>query len=244
MNYSFVLSGWEGSAADSRVLRDAVTRPNGGGEAQEAQPDPDYVDQVQTSQTDPNAKTMRYKSWPLFKDWSEIFGKDRTTGENAQVFADVVQEVASGGQSAGTPLNPQNFRHEQTPTIPISETAVGDTNSACRGESSSTKKNRNSKKRRPDDELEGRFIQVMKAFCEETNRQLGQLAERIGFDQDESKKRQAVFDALKDIDFLTVEDKLKVAKQLCNNNKDLDLFFSLSDDLKPVMVKMTIKGRL
>ncbi|KAK6142464.1 hypothetical protein DH2020_022812 [Rehmannia glutinosa] len=29
MNYSFVLSGWEGSAADSRVLRDAVTRPNG-----------------------------------------------------------------------------------------------------------------------------------------------------------------------------------------------------------------------
>ncbi|KAL8493209.1 hypothetical protein ACS0TY_024434 [Phlomoides rotata] len=29
MNFTFVLSGWEGSAADSRVLRDAVTRPNG-----------------------------------------------------------------------------------------------------------------------------------------------------------------------------------------------------------------------
>ncbi|KAK6115684.1 hypothetical protein DH2020_007953 [Rehmannia glutinosa] len=29
MKYTFVLSGWEGSAADSRVLRDAVTRPNG-----------------------------------------------------------------------------------------------------------------------------------------------------------------------------------------------------------------------
>ncbi|KAL8495124.1 hypothetical protein ACS0TY_019333 [Phlomoides rotata] len=29
MNYIYVLSGWEGSAADSRVLRDAVTRTHG-----------------------------------------------------------------------------------------------------------------------------------------------------------------------------------------------------------------------
>ncbi|KAL8483602.1 hypothetical protein ACS0TY_026330 [Phlomoides rotata] len=29
MNFIFVLSGWEGSAADSRILRDVVTRPNG-----------------------------------------------------------------------------------------------------------------------------------------------------------------------------------------------------------------------
>lgn len=27
MNFIYVLSGWKGSAADSRVLRDAVTRP-------------------------------------------------------------------------------------------------------------------------------------------------------------------------------------------------------------------------
>ncbi|KAK6119841.1 hypothetical protein DH2020_046414 [Rehmannia glutinosa] len=29
MKYVYILSGWEGSTADSRVLRDAVTRPNG-----------------------------------------------------------------------------------------------------------------------------------------------------------------------------------------------------------------------
>ncbi|KAG8363368.1 hypothetical protein BUALT_Bualt19G0015100 [Buddleja alternifolia] len=29
MKYTYILTGWEGSAADSRVLRDAVTRPNG-----------------------------------------------------------------------------------------------------------------------------------------------------------------------------------------------------------------------
>lgn len=29
MQFSYVLAGWEGSAADARVLRDALTRPNG-----------------------------------------------------------------------------------------------------------------------------------------------------------------------------------------------------------------------
>lgn len=29
MKFIYVLPGWEGSAADSRVLRDAVSRPNG-----------------------------------------------------------------------------------------------------------------------------------------------------------------------------------------------------------------------
>lgn len=29
MQFSYVLAGWEGSAADGRVLRDALSRPNG-----------------------------------------------------------------------------------------------------------------------------------------------------------------------------------------------------------------------
>ncbi|CAL5324843.1 unnamed protein product [Camellia sinensis] len=29
MQFIYVLPGWEGSASDSRVLRDAVNRPNG-----------------------------------------------------------------------------------------------------------------------------------------------------------------------------------------------------------------------
>ena len=28
-DFVFVLAGWEGSAADSRILRDAIARPNG-----------------------------------------------------------------------------------------------------------------------------------------------------------------------------------------------------------------------
>ncbi|GFP96662.1 hypothetical protein PHJA_001810300 [Phtheirospermum japonicum] len=36
---------------------------------------------------------MRFKSWPLYGDWCDIFGKDRATGENAQRFADAVDEL-------------------------------------------------------------------------------------------------------------------------------------------------------
>ncbi|GFP95474.1 hypothetical protein PHJA_001691700 [Phtheirospermum japonicum] len=42
---------------------------------------------------DPNAKIMRCKTWPFFKDWIDIFGKDRATIENAQGFDDVVNWV-------------------------------------------------------------------------------------------------------------------------------------------------------
>ncbi|KAL0463186.1 UNVERIFIED_CONTAM: hypothetical protein Slati_0206200 [Sesamum latifolium] len=31
--------------------------------------------------TDASAKNMRFKSWPFYPDWLEIFGKDRATGE-------------------------------------------------------------------------------------------------------------------------------------------------------------------
>ncbi|KAG8373656.1 hypothetical protein BUALT_Bualt11G0046900 [Buddleja alternifolia] len=43
--------------------------------------------------TDSNARTMRFKSWPLYDDWVEIFGKDRATGEAVEGFADVVQQL-------------------------------------------------------------------------------------------------------------------------------------------------------
>ncbi|XP_059298351.1 uncharacterized protein LOC132051072 [Lycium ferocissimum] len=36
---------------------------------------------------DPNAKGMQNKTWPLFEDWEEIFGKDRATGEFAEGLA-------------------------------------------------------------------------------------------------------------------------------------------------------------
>lgn len=45
-------------------------------------------------QVEPSARNMRYKSWPYYKDWEVIFGKDRAQGDTSQVWQNVVEEEA------------------------------------------------------------------------------------------------------------------------------------------------------
>ncbi|KAL0329580.1 UNVERIFIED_CONTAM: hypothetical protein Sradi_4944700 [Sesamum radiatum] len=42
---------------------------------------------------DPTARTMRYKSWPFFPVWREIFGKDRASGEQAEDINEIVNKT-------------------------------------------------------------------------------------------------------------------------------------------------------
>ncbi|KAL8487642.1 hypothetical protein ACS0TY_024092 [Phlomoides rotata] len=46
---------------------------------------------------DPHVKGLRYKTWPYFPQWIEIFGKDRATGENAVDPIDIVNELYRAG---------------------------------------------------------------------------------------------------------------------------------------------------
>ncbi|XP_012835755.1 PREDICTED: uncharacterized protein LOC105956449 [Erythranthe guttata] len=50
---------------------------------------------------DSNARLMRYKSWPYFKDWTIIFGKDRATGESAEALADAINDISKQDKEAG-----------------------------------------------------------------------------------------------------------------------------------------------
>ncbi|KAK6130956.1 hypothetical protein DH2020_035304 [Rehmannia glutinosa] len=210
--------GWDDSNNQIIVKEDAIWN--------------DYVN------TDANANTMRYKSWPMYKEWCDIFGKDRATGENAEVFHDVIQEILNGGQPNDARREP-----EQIPVTPNSQFQP-DTTSEVRGESSTTNKNNRNKKRKTNDAMEDRFLDLMASFCEKANNRLGDLAQRIGFDQDTRQQLKVVFDALSEMSFLSVEDNLAITKQLCNNAQDLDMFFSLTDEYKGKMVKMMRDGRL
>lgn len=42
---------------------------------------------------DPNARSMRYKSWPYYEDWKIIFGKDRATGDTADDIYDAYVDL-------------------------------------------------------------------------------------------------------------------------------------------------------
>ncbi|XP_073042249.1 uncharacterized protein [Primulina eburnea] len=52
--------------------------------------------------SDNNSCTMRYKSWPYFNEWCEIFGNDRATGERSVGFTAAVQAVLN--MSTNPPL--------------------------------------------------------------------------------------------------------------------------------------------
>ncbi|KAL1569523.1 hypothetical protein AAHA92_00994 [Salvia divinorum] len=48
---------------------------------------------------DPNARFMRYKSWPLWEDWKYLFGKDHASGAVAEDTYDGCDGVAEQTQS-------------------------------------------------------------------------------------------------------------------------------------------------
>ncbi|KAL8485440.1 hypothetical protein ACS0TY_027658 [Phlomoides rotata] len=46
---------------------------------------------------DPHVKGLRYKTWPYYPQWIEIFGKDTATGENAVDPIDLINELYRTG---------------------------------------------------------------------------------------------------------------------------------------------------
>ncbi|XP_042032575.1 uncharacterized protein LOC121779320 [Salvia splendens] len=57
--------------------------------------DDDQWEQIITA--DKEARNMRFKSWPMWDAWKEIFGKDRAVGTTAADLGEMSKEVCSTG---------------------------------------------------------------------------------------------------------------------------------------------------
>ncbi|KAK6160408.1 hypothetical protein DH2020_003789 [Rehmannia glutinosa] len=128
----------------------------------------------------------------------------------------------------------------QTPN-PIDE---NDHTSTYNPQTSARSSDKSKKKRKQKNPGEYRFLDVLENFCDKTYARFADLAKRIGFEQDASSSRKAIFDALDQMTFLIVETKIAVATQLSNKTKELDIFFTLSDENKAVFVKMLLEGKI
>ncbi|KAH6783799.1 hypothetical protein C2S52_008758 [Perilla frutescens var. hirtella] len=178
---------------------------------------------------DPFARTMRYKTWPHYHHWCEIFGKDRATGENAEDFSSADKDQLD--------VNNVEFEGNMNDVMPEEE---NDFVSVCQPASSSTEKKSKSKRKRSIDSIGEKLVELMGAFCEETKSGLSDLTKKMGVDYDLQTQRKSVYEALGVIEHLFVADKVYVAKKLVNNSKELDLFFSLPDEAKIEMVRQLI----
>lgn len=186
---------------------------------------------------DVNARTLRYKSFPFFHSWGEIFGKDRATGENAEDF-----NFASNDPLETSTHKVNDLVEEHTKDI--SPNDDDDVLSICKSSGNSSSKKAKSNKRKMVDNTGEKIVDLMGTFCQQTNERLADISKRIGYEFDMSQKRTAVFEALGGLGVLDVFQQICVAQRLCNNNKDLDLFFSLPDFAKVEMVRMLLSKQI
>ncbi|KAG8371718.1 hypothetical protein BUALT_Bualt13G0117300 [Buddleja alternifolia] len=193
--------------------------------------------------TDSNAKNMRYKTWLLYKDWVEIFGKDRATGECAEGFHDVEEEILSNGNAN---LNGKDNEDggDYVPFFSNNEFEDVQSMSFLNANAAGSSKPTDKRKRKVVDVNDDRFIDLMSSFCDKTGERLGDISKHIGFEHDASKSRKAVFDALGDLESsLDIEGMILVVHLIVNNTKNMDLFFSLPNEGRKTMVHMILEGK-
>ncbi|KAK2654022.1 hypothetical protein Ddye_013878 [Dipteronia dyeriana] len=93
--FTFILPGWECSTSDSRVLRDALTRPT--------------CLKVSTGKHHKHAEGSRGKNFPLYERLANIFGKDRATGKATQTPDQQATDFDKGDNFGNEFEIPENF---------------------------------------------------------------------------------------------------------------------------------------
>ncbi|KAL8475922.1 hypothetical protein ACS0TY_028543 [Phlomoides rotata] len=209
---------------------------------------------------------MRHKSWPLYADWCEIFGQSRVTGDSAQSHLNA--RMPPPGSSAPTDVGEGSFR-VNAENVGKSETPVGDSQT---GENvQETGKTASSDRKRKLSSTSDPFVNVVHNFCNTASDRLGEIAQRIGHDQDivirvrwishriyelglrEYSRRllglkefiiTTVSTHVRSPTTLTLQEKLHVTALIARHAEDIDVFFSLPDDDRKEWVLMLLNDTL
>ncbi|KAG6433354.1 hypothetical protein SASPL_104964 [Salvia splendens] len=143
---------------------------------------------------DSNAKTIRDKAWPLWEQWTVVFGKDRAIGTTAEDIAD----GARASQQQANVVDSEDYSNDYfvqmddilpEDNTPPQQNTPPENFEESTGHSASILQNNNKggKKRKThsSDELLMDFLGNLHA---ETNSRLEMIASRIGYEFDLGKK--------------------------------------------------------
>ncbi|KAG6415489.1 hypothetical protein SASPL_122900 [Salvia splendens] len=167
--------------------------------------DNDQWDQI--VKNDPNARFMRYKSWPLWNDWKLVFGNDLASGDvphdTNDAFDHLSRQTHVNTRIDGIEVN--GFKDYSTPEIPppnevpitVDDITEQNPNAANQGKQSG-------KKRKASTDSNG-LIEMLTKMQEDTNLRLDRLTDKIGYDFDVSKSRKEVFEKLGVVPGLTLQ---------------------------------------
>ncbi|KAL8465078.1 hypothetical protein ACS0TY_034538 [Phlomoides rotata] len=192
---------------------------------------------------DPHLKCVRFKSWPYYSQWMEIFGKDRATGENAVDPLDLFYELMSVN------LEQEGEVDEKYVALAVhGQNEVYDS-SICKPLDSALKTNSKGKKRKTSDAdlsmLVDSLGEFMKFSKEAMIKESLSNSKTDGQYESGSKHEQSkLIDSLKGITGMKISDKLKVCDELVQNSLRLELFLSLPADEQEEYFQMILDGRL
>ncbi|XP_057765001.1 uncharacterized protein At2g29880-like [Salvia miltiorrhiza] len=172
---------------------------------------------------DNNAENMRFKSWPLFEDWKQIFGKDRATGEHAEDVMEAVNKVYAADNMAQDSLGQSS--HDEV----ANDTAEA---SACHNEKGAGTTRTSSKKRKARNAEVDILYLALKEISSNTDKRLADLANRTGYEFDLGKARQTIFEQLSCIPGLSRSEKFDVCEILADKVQRLEIFIGLPEDAK------------
>ncbi|KAL8516662.1 hypothetical protein ACS0TY_015064 [Phlomoides rotata] len=151
---------------------------------------------------DPSARHMRHKYWPLYADWCEIFGQSRATGDSAQSHLNA--RMLPPSSNAHTDVGEGTFR-VNAENVGESETPVGDSQTGENDQEMG--KTASSDRKRKLSSTSDPFVNVVQNFCNTASHRLGEIAQRIGHDQDMSTARKNIYSSILKMDTLTLQEK-------------------------------------
>ncbi|KAL8530599.1 hypothetical protein ACS0TY_007578 [Phlomoides rotata] len=83
---------------------------------------------------------------------------------------------------------------------------------------------------------------IIQNFCDNASNKLGDIAQRIGHDQDMSSSRRMIYSSISKMNMLTLQEKLRATTLIACNAEDIDVLFSLPDPARMEWVMMLLNG--
>ncbi|KAL8530704.1 hypothetical protein ACS0TY_007658 [Phlomoides rotata] len=86
------------------------------------------------------------------------------------------------------------------------------------------------------------MVNVIQNLCDNASTRLGEIAQRIGHEQNMSVARKMIYSLVSQMNMLTLQEKLHATTLIARNAKDIDVFFSLSNVDRVEWVLILLNG--
>ncbi|XP_042011855.1 uncharacterized protein LOC121760274 [Salvia splendens] len=194
---------------------------------------------------------MRGKSWPYFKAWKIIYGKDRAIGGSVEDVAESTQRVRATQENTYVDTNNDYYPDmddiyvkesvgEGEHPVPVVDSAIPVVDIACDTDMNSPTLKKANKKRKAGEALD-EVLEMMKRINDDTNERLHTLSTRIGYEFDLTTKREEVLQLLGVVQGLTKRQKFTAAKILAKETEMLDLFRGMDQTERPDFVMFLLE---